>query len=536
MAAPETGSISAGSSNNSVARSAFQVALGGLFGLIAGLVSQVVVASIFGAGAEMDAFLTALVVPVYLEAALLAGLPFVFIPTFVQDTVSEREDDAWALTGTFVWLTGGVLVLVAIAGSVSARGIIELTAPGLSPAKAELAARMLAILMLAAPPTGLGTLTAGVQNARNHFFWPAVAAAIGSLGNVVILLVLYRTVGPLALAWGYLASAALQASVTLVPVLRHGWTRLMPLSDGRVREMARLMAPFVCFGILTSSTSLFERYFASGLPDGDLSYLGYAAKIPRIAVALLGTGIATAVFPAMARAYAQDGEAGLVERAEYAFRLGLAVALPAFAIVSAAAVPLVTVLFERGAFEHTATLAISRIVPIVMVAAVLFHIVGNLISRTYFVTKDTHTVPLVAALTSVLYIFLARVLADSWGYVGLALAQPLYSGLAILVLSLLLIRKVRSFHTGKLLKNILMYGAASLIAFLSARLAPSALALLPALVQLLVAFILASTLYMTMLFRIDRDIAVSILEMTGLQWMVNGAKVALRRILETAPG
>lgn len=530
----DTNNAAGGSSSNAVARSAFKVSFGNLFGLVAGLGSQVVIALIFGAGAEMDAFLTALVVPLYLQSVLLAGLPFVLIPAFVQEETAGNEDQAWALAGTFFWLTAGVLTVAAVGVSLFSHRIIMLSAPGLSPDKSHLATRMLAILIFAVPLTGLASLTKGIQNARDRFFWPAASTAVGSVGNIAVLLVLYQRVGPLALAWGYLVSEGLKACVTVIPVLRHGWRRLLTLRDPRVTEMARLIAPFILFGIFTRSTSVFERYFASGLPDGDLSYLGYANKISSIVITVLGTGIATAVFPEMARAYAYDGEAGLVRKAEYGFRLTLAVALPALAVLSAVAAPAVTVLFERGAFQHVATLATSRIVPIVMVGAVVFRMVGNLISRTFYVTKDTHTVPVVVAAASVLYILLAKTLTDSWGYVGLAVAEPLYSGLGIVILSWLMFRRLGSFHIGRLARDTLTYGAVSLLAFGAARLVSSALAFMPALIKLVAASSVGVALYMAIMFRIDRHVAVSILELTGVRRVVVGAKAAFRRTVASS--
>lgn len=530
---PETSDKTAGSGENTVVRSAFKVGLGGLFTLIAGLVSQVIVASIFGAGAEMDAFLTALVVPVYLQAVLLAGLPFVLIPAFVQEEAVGREEEAWALTGTFFWLTGGILALIAVGGSLLAPRIIALTAPGLSPEKAFLATQMLRVLMFAVPLTGLGSLTKGIQNARDRFFWPAVASAIGSVGNVTILVILFRAVGPLALAWGYLGSVAVQACVTVIPVLRRGWKGLIPLGDKRLIEMARLIAPFVLFGVLTRSTSVFERYFASGLPDGNLSYLGYAQRISGIVMTVLGSAIATAAFPAMARAYAHKGEIGLVEKAEYGFRLTLAVGLPVLAIFSAIAVPLVAVLYERGAFEHTATLSVSRIVPMVIISNVLCGMLGYVIGRTFYVTRDTDTVPIVGAATSVLYILLAKVLVGAWGYVGLAFAAVLQDILAVSALSLLLVRRLRAFHRGALLKHGLAYAGASLAAFLAARLTSGALSSLPALVQLVTASLVAGTVYMAILFAMDKDIAMALLEMTGVQRIATGAKVVFHRARES---
>lgn len=525
-----------GSSSNAVARSAFKVSLGNLAGLIAGLGTQVLVALIFGAGAEMDAFLTALVVPLYIQSVLLAGLPFVLIPAFVREETAGNEDQAWALAGTFFWVTAGVLTVAAVGISLFSHRIIMLSAPGLSPDKSDLATRILGILIFVVPLTGLASLTRGIQNARDRFFWPAASSAVGSVANMAVLLILYQRVGPLALAWGFLAHEAVTASVTVIPVLRHGWRRVLSLSDPRVLEMARLIAPFILFGIFTRSTSVLERYFASGLPDGDLSYLGYANKISSIVMTLLGTGIATAVFPAMARAYTHDGEAGLVGKAEYGYRLTLAVALPVLAVLSAVAAPMVTVLFERGAFQHVATLATAQIIPIVMVGAVVFRMVGNLISRTFYVTKDTHTVPIIVGVATVIYIVLAKTLTDSWGYVGLALAEPLYSGLGILILSALLVRRLGSFHIGRLVKDTLSYGATSLVAFCAARLVSSALAFLPALIQLVAASSVGAALYMAIMFWMDRHVAVSILELTGVQRLAVGAKMALRRTVEPSGG
>jgi putative peptidoglycan lipid II flippase len=524
------------SDEGSIPWSAFKVSLGSLFGMMTRVISQMVVAWMFGAGADMDAFLTAQVVPLYLEAVLLAGLPFVFIPAFVQAQMVGDEDDAWALVGTFFWLTFGFLTVVAVAGSLLASRVIAVSAPGLSVEKADLAARMLSILMLSVPLTGLGGLTKGIQNARNRFFWPATGSAIGSVGNVLVLLLLYPAVGSVALAWGFVVSAALAACVTVLPVVRRGWSRLMPVRDAQVRELARLIAPFIIFGILTRSTSVFERYFASSLPDGDLSYLGYANRVSAMVMSLLGAGIVTAVFPAMARAYAQSGRLGLARRTEYGFRLTLAVALPALAIMSGVAAPLVAVLFERGAFDHAVTLHVSQVVPVVMVGAVVFQMVGNLISRAFYVTKDTRTVPIVAAVTSLLYILLAKTLAEAWGYVGLALAQPLHAGIAIVVLCLILVRRIGLFRV----RSVAAYASACLIAsivtLVCARLLCGAVASLAPIVQLAVSGSVSAAVYISGLYAIDRDIAVSVLELTGALHIARGARILLRRVATAAFG
>lgn len=503
------------SSNTTVSRSAFKVTLGGVFSLVAGLGSQVIIASLFGASAEMDAFFTALVIPVFVQTVLISGLSFVFIPAFVREETEGHADNAWALVGTFVWLVGVVLSLVAAAGVVLAPNIIAISAPGLDADKAALTAQMLAILMLSVPLNGLFSLTRGIQNARNSFFVPALAPAIGAVGNIVLLLLLYEVIGPLALACGFVVSTLLQAVVTMTPVVRHGWPEVKPLWDRQVIHMLRLVAPFVLFAILTSSTPLLERFFASDLPDGDLSYLGYANKIAMIVMTLIGAGISTAIFPAMARAYSQHGNEGLIERTEYGVRLSSAVALPALAILSALAVPLVTVLFERGAFNNTATLSVSLIVPLFLISEMTFRMVGNVIVRTFYVFEDTHSVPIVGAISTGIYIVLALLMVDNLGYVGLAAAKPLQGLFGMVVLTALLMYKLRGFHVFRLARDVVLYAGASLIAFGVAWFISDALAFWPALVQLIVAGGSAGVLYLLLLYRIDRSTTLAVLEMTG---------------------
>lgn len=503
--------------SNKISRSAFKVSVGGVFSLLAGLGSQAFIAWLFGAGVEMDAFLTAVVVPVYLQAVLVVGLSFVFIPAFIDSKAAGNDEEAWALAGTFFWIVGGVLTAVAIAGSLLAPQIISLTAPGLAPDKAALSAQMLSILMFVVPISGFGSLTVGVQHARDRFFWPAMGGAANSLGNMVALFFLYRSLGPVALAWSYLVAVLAQASITVIPVLRRGWKYRIPLRDERVLNMVKLITPFIVFGVLTKATPVLQRYFASGLPDGDLSYLGYADKVVRIFDALLTSSVATAIFPAMSSAFSNRGRDGLVDTLKYGLRLTAAVSLPLVAIMSAVAIPFTTVLFERGAFTREATLQVSRIVPIVVVGVVVFTMLGNLLARTFYVMKDTRTVPMIAAVSSIIYIFLAAFLVDIWGYVGLATAQTLFKAMGAVVLLLLLFHKLKLFKIRKIITSVTIYAIPSLLAFALAWGLLHILADRPPILQLIVAGGSAGLLYLGVLFQLDKKMARETLELVGLR-------------------
>jgi putative peptidoglycan lipid II flippase len=500
----------------SISRAAFKVMLGGIFSLSAGLINQMIIAAYFGAGAEMDVYMTALVIPAYLQAIFLTGLSFVFIPAFVREETKGNEDAAWELVGTFFWITTGILIAIAIAGSLLAKEIISLTAPGFNPEKSILAARMLSVLMLSIPFAGLSIYTIGIQNARNSFFWPSFGGAVNSIGNILAVVLLSRLIGPMALAWGFFVAILLQSCITVFPVLRHGWPRLIPLTDNRILAMAKLISPFILFGLLINGTTVLERYFASALPSGQISYLGYAWKISSIYVQLMAMGIASAIFPVMARAYTQKGKEGLGEKTVYGLRLTLAVALPAVLITGALSIPLVKVLFERGKFHPIDTFNVAQIVLIVMISDVLCRMLSNIIGRTFYVLKDTLTPPIISSVCVLFYIGIGRFFAGRWGYIGLAYAFLLQQTLNILILCVFLFYKLRGTNLVRTLRSAIIYCLAALGAYFFGRLLYINLKFIPILIKLILSGFLSGTFYLIVLYFQDREIFVPVLEMIGI--------------------
>ncbi len=269
------------------------------------------------------------------------------------------------------------------------------------------------------------------------------------------------------------------------------------------------------WSVLTRATPIIERYFASGLADGDLSYLGYANKTARIFQALLVVSIGTAIFPVMSKAYSEKGDAGLNKILQHGLRLTLAIGLPVIAILSAVAVPFVRVLFERGAFQQETSLQIARVLPIILIGTVLMPMVGSLLARSFYVKKNTYIVPVFAAMAMIVYIGLAILLVRKWGFVGLATAQMVYAVTGMVALAILLIYKFKVIQVAKILRHLVTYGAASLGAFVIASILTRFLTPIPTWLQLGIAVFVSGLIYMFILTLIDRKITIVILELVG---------------------
>jgi putative peptidoglycan lipid II flippase len=509
--------VSEKTEKSSINQSAFKVMAGGVFSLAAGLINQVVIAAIFGASAGMDAYNTAVIIPAYFHLVLISGFSFVFIPAFVKEEAVGKEDDAWILVGTFFWITASILLIIAIIMSIFSVQIIDLSAPGFLPQKSAIAAKMLSVMMFSVLFTGLSSFTIGIQNARGRFFWPSFGGAVNSMGNLVFLLLLHRWLGPLALAWAYLVSTILQASVTVIPVLRHGWKKVLPIIDPKVQEMGKLIAPIIISGLLTSFTPVAERYFASGLPDGQISYIGYAYKISGIFVSLLASGVAAAIFPSMARALIQDGLKGLANKNNYGLKLSVAVAMPAVLISTTVAVPIISILFQRGAFLSVDTQGVSKIILAVLLSDVLFRMLSNIFIRSSYVLKDTLTPPIVGSIAAVIYLASGRFFVIHFGYIGLVWARTIQNALSVVMLWFLILKKLQYVDGLKTLLHVLEYSLAAFTVYGTCRFIVSLISSAHLFLQLLVGGLAGVVLYSAYLYVRDREMWESVLEIIGVK-------------------
>lgn len=506
--------------NSSITKPASKVMLGGVISLVGSLASNIVIASLYGAGAHMDAYLTAMVIPTFLQIIIFWNLSFVLIPAFIEAEVNGGEQDAWALVGTFFWITMVILLVISIVGAVFSTVIIGMVAPGFQGEKSVLAAQMLSVLMFTAPFAGLSTLTVGIQNARNHFFWPSIAPAIGSLANVIILITLSRAIGPMSLCWGYFAATIFQAGATSIPILSKIWKKSLHLTDSRVVTIGRLILPLIIFGMFTSISPVVERYFSSGLPDGQIAYMGYANKISNIFVLLIASSIATVMFPSMARAYSQEGIHGLSQKNDFGLRLTFAIAFPTVLIVSAVAVPMIEILFERGAFNHSMTLGVERIIFAYLLGNVLFRMITNIFQRSFYVLKDTITQPVVSFILLILYIITAPFFLERWGYAGLAWSSAIRSGLGIIILWIVLIFRFPKDNLMEIFSYILKYGMAAVGAYTIGRLLVFELAHTSAFLQLLIGGLVGILIYVAILNFLEKEILLPLFEMLGLRFII----------------
>jgi putative peptidoglycan lipid II flippase len=428
---------------------------------IGGLVRDMVVAWIFGAGFATDAFFMAFTIPNLLRRFFAEGsLTAAFVPTFSEIYHLEGEDEARRVADICWTLLALVVTGVVIAGVIGSPWLVRGIGYGFASIEGKLALtdNLNRIMFPYIFFVSLLALATGILNVRGHFFLPAVSPLILNLSMIFCGLLLTPFCDPpiLALAIGVVLGGLLQLLMQIPVLRRHGFLPRFSwhFADPAVKRIATLMLPGL-FGVAIYQVNVIvTRLLASFLPEGSVSYLYYGQRLFEFPQGVFIVSLAQAVLPTMSRQAAEKDLAGMEESLRYALRLMLIVILPAMVGLVLCAVPLYSLFFMRGEFgqhevQQTA-LALIAYAP-----GLLFVGFSRVLVPTFYALKDTRTPVWISFWTLLVNVILGLLLMGPLQHVGLALALSLSTLFNAALLGWVLGRKLPGANLRSLLPCLL---------------------------------------------------------------------------------
>jgi putative peptidoglycan lipid II flippase len=417
---------------------------------VLGLVRDQVLAAIFGAGNDMDAFIVAFRIPnlvrdLFAEGAMSAA----FVPTFTAHLTRHGREDAWRLGNNVLnalLIVTGALVLL---GVLFAEPLVRFYAADFSivPGKLELTIRLTRVMLPFLTMVAVAAAAMGMLNSLHHYFVPALAPATFNIASIVCALALV----PVMPALGFppimaMAIAAIIGGIGQVaiqwPSLRREGYRYRPTldpSDRGLQQVLLLMGPGT-IGLAATQVNIFvNTLLATSQGTGAVSWLTYAFRLMYLPIGLFGVSIGTAVLPAVSRHAALDDLPGVRATVSRGIALMLMLNVPAAIGLIILATPIVEVLFERGQFLPADTMATA--------AALRFYAVGligysavRIASPTFYALGQSRVPVIVSICTIALNVILSVALVHVIGFVGLALGTSV-SAIANGILLLWLLSK-----------------------------------------------------------------------------------------------
>jgi putative peptidoglycan lipid II flippase len=418
-----------------LARSAGLAGAATLTSRILGLVRDQVLATLFGAGNDMDAFLVAFRIPnlardLFAEGAMSAA----FVPAFSQQLTLGGKADAFRLANnalnTLVVLTAASVAL----GLMFAGPLVTAYAGDYAavPGKLALTIRLTRVMLPFLTLVTVAALLMGMLNSLDHYFVPALAPAVFNVATILCVLALAPVMASvaqpaiMAAAIGALVGGIGLVALQCQPLWREGfrYRPVLDLRDRRLQRVLLLMGPGT-LGLAATQVNLFvNTLLATSQGTGAVSWLTYAFRVMYLPIGLFGISIATAVLPVAARSAALNDVKAVRETVSRGMTLMLMLNIPATFGLLALATPIVRLLFERGRFLPSDTASTA--------AALQFYAIGLVgysatrIASPVFYALGRSRVPVAVSTASVaINVVAAVLLIRAVGFRGLALATSL---------------------------------------------------------------------------------------------------------------
>lgn len=394
---------------------------------IFGLVRDLLIGAFLGSGPVADAFIQAFALPNMFRRFFAEGaFNMAFVPMFSKKL--EADDDPVGFArDAFAGLATVLIVLTLVAQLAMPALIIAISSGFVGDARFDLAVFYGRICFPYILFVSLAALLSGVLNASGRF---AAAAAAPVVLNIILI-------GALTLAWwlgldfglwlslGVFAAGIAQLVLVWVAADRAGlritprWPRLTP----DLKRLAVIALPAALAGGVMQVNLLIGRQVASYF-EGAIAWLYYADRLYQLPLGVVGIAIGVVLLPDLSRKLqagdARGGQAAFNRATEYA----LALTLPCSVGLAVAAGPVVSVLFERGAFDETDTAATAAAL-MVYAMGLPFFVMQKVLQPLYFAREDTTSPFRFAVWSMVANAGVAIGLAPILGYLSAAIGTSL---------------------------------------------------------------------------------------------------------------
>ncbi len=396
-----------------IARSTLIVIIAFGVAKVISLAQTVIIADVFGLGAEWDAYVTANSVPELIFTLIAGGaLANAFIPIFTGYLAKNDTSGAWRTASHVINTVFTVTLLLSIAAFIFAPFLVANSiAPGFTASQQADTVVLMRILLVSTVIFSVSGILMGVLQSFNRFLLPALAPIMFDLGILFGVIFLTEPFGVSGIAYGAVIGAALHLAIQLPGVfrVRARWIPELGLRDPQLWRIIRLMLPLIAGLFLFSYSFIVMNNIASRLGEGSVSALSWGWRLMQIPETLIGTAMGTVILPTLAALSANSNLIGKRDAMSGALRFVLVAAIPSAIGLIVVGRPLVGLL-EGGAFDASATVLVYNTLVFFMLGMVTQSMV-EIAARAFYADKDT-IIPLLASLANaILNIGLAYVLS-----------------------------------------------------------------------------------------------------------------------------
>ncbi|MCC5988411.1 MAG: murein biosynthesis integral membrane protein MurJ [Pararhodobacter sp.] len=407
---------------------------------VLGFVRDILMAKYIGAGAVADAFFVAFSLPnmfrrFFAEGAFNAA----FVPLFTRK-LTESKAEAEDFARDAYWFMASFLIVFSVLAMLAMPLLVFAMAAGFG---ADERFDMAVIFGRIAFPyilfVSLTALISGMLNATGRF-WAAAAAPVMLNTALIGALLLGASMGwpmGLVLSWAVPVGGIAQLAAVWLAVKRAGFSLRFrrPRLTPELKRLFIIAGPAILAGGVVQINLIVGRQVAS-FTENAVSWLSYADRLYQLPLGVVGIAVGVVLLPELSRRLREGEASGARDAFNRGMEFSLALTLPAAVALVVVAEPIISVLFERGAFERADTVNTALALAVYGLGLPAF-VLHKVLQPLYFAREDTRS-PFRFALNAMVVNAVIAVglmpfigfIAAAWGttFAGWAMVWQLWRG------------------------------------------------------------------------------------------------------------
>lgn len=418
-----------------------------LISRVLGLVRDVVIAHLLGAGAAADLFFFANKIPNFLRRLFAEGaFAQAFVPVLTEYENTQSRSEVRKLIAAVSGTLGTIVTVITILGVLGSSVLtalfgfgwfLEWWNGGPDAYKFTLASDMLKITFPYLWFITFTGLSGAILNTIGKF---AVAAFTPVFLNISIITCAVFLSPELdqpqfGLAVGVLIGGMVQFAFQ-IPFLRKEKLLVKPKWGWHhpgVVKIRTLMIPAL-FGVSVSQINLLlDTFIASFLQTGSISWLYYSDRLLEFPLGLFGIAIATVILPSLSASHIKKSDQHFAKTLDWGIRMVSVLGFPAMVGLMVLAHPMLRVLFMRGEFDIQ-DVSMASMSLLAYGSGLLSFMMVKVLAPGYYSRQDTKTPVKFGIIAMVSNMVLNIIFAVPYGYVGLAIATSISATLNVSML------------------------------------------------------------------------------------------------------
>ncbi len=430
-----------------------------------GFIREMIMANFYGTSYIVDAYVMANAIPNILLGGVFVAIATAYTPTFSTIREQRGGDAANGFTSQVINLLF-LLSLVSMGlGIVFSDQITAIFASGFSGETANLTSYFIKITFSFLLFTSIAGLLDAYMQYKGFFLKPIIAGYFQNIGIITIILISSIT-SHYYLAFGTLIGSAFRLLYIAWNAKKAGYYYQFNFSLGEpIRKIMVMAIPVFIGSYILQINSFVDKTLASGLPEGSISALNYGMILITLITGLTVTLLVTLIYPKITKAFTLEDWDGFNRIVEKGTSIIAIITIPFSLGILAFSDEVVQIVYERGAFDPSATNLTSGAFFFYGIGLVFFAF-NDLLAKVFYSMRNTRVPIVCSGISVIINIVLNLLLIDSMAHRGLALA----TSIAALVNTILLYTwmkkmypKVRVMGSKNKLLKIIVAAAVSVL-------------------------------------------------------------------------